>query len=224
MQLVNRRDALLPDLYEAYTNDVQHLGTLESIVLQLLGFRVRAYIVVDALDECPDDCGQAQDVLDGLHRLSASAEHVRILTTSRTEFHDDTISERTKVITILTLGDLSIQEDLRLFVTDKMERFDRFGALTTTTQLDDGGYDSHESRFLVRVPLCQIHSGLTLKSFYLSLDRARAIGIGAMDKRERITTIFRSTHKSLRDVQQHVLWDRGLPSGLGDVSIAVGGL
>jgi hypothetical protein len=136
VQLVDRRDALLPELYEAYANNVQHVGTLESIVLQLLGLRVRAYIVVDGLDECPSAWGQAQDVLDGLHRLSASAEHVRILTTSRTGFYDDAISERPKVIAVLTPGHSSIQEDLRLFVNDRMKRSDRFSALTTTTQLD----------------------------------------------------------------------------------------
>jgi hypothetical protein len=133
MQLVDRRDALLPDLYEAYANDIQHVGTLESIVLQLLGLRVRAYIVVDALDECPDDWGQAQDVLDGLHRLSVSAEHVRILTTSRTGLRDDAISERIKVIAI---PKSAVQEDLRLYVGERMEVSDRLSALTTAIRDD----------------------------------------------------------------------------------------
>jgi hypothetical protein len=135
-QLVDRRDALLPDLYEAYTNDVQKVGTLESIVLQLLGLRVRAYIVIDALDECHDDCMPAHDLLDGLQRLLVSADHVRILTTSRSGFWDVAISQRTNVIAIRTLGHSSIQDDIRLFVTDRMARSDELGALTTTTQLD----------------------------------------------------------------------------------------
>lgn len=136
VQLVDRRDALLPDLSEAYDNDVQHVGILESIVLQLLGLQVRAYIVVDALDECPDEWGQAQDVLDGLHRLSVSAEHVRILTTSRTGLCDSTTSVRQQAIAMPIHGQLSIQEDLRLFITERLERSGKFGALTTATQQD----------------------------------------------------------------------------------------
>jgi hypothetical protein len=132
VQLTDRRDALLPDLYDAYSNDVQHVGTLESIVLQLLGLKVRAYIVVDALDECPDAWGQAQDVLDGLHRLSAFADHVRILTTSRRAFCDEATSVRIKNIEMPTL----MHEDIRLFVAERMRRSDRLGALTKTTQLD----------------------------------------------------------------------------------------
>lgn len=134
VQLVDRRDDLLPDLSEAYANDVQHIGTLESIVLQLLGFRVRAYIVVDALDECPETWSQAQDVLDGLHRLSAAADHVRILTTNRTGLCDGATCVRKEAIAMPTHGQLPTQEDLRLFVAERMKRSGRFDALTTATR------------------------------------------------------------------------------------------
>jgi hypothetical protein len=134
VQLVDRRDALLLDLYEAYANDIQQVGTLESIVLQLLGLRVRTYIVVDALDECPDDWGQAQDVLDGLHRLSVSVEHVRILTTSRTGLCDGTISVRQQAVAMPITGQVSMQEDLRLFVVERMERSGKSSALNTATR------------------------------------------------------------------------------------------
>jgi hypothetical protein len=133
VQLVDRQGDVLPDLQDAFARDSQHVGVLESIVLQLLHLQVRTYIVVDALDECPLAWCQRQDVLDGLQRLSAAAEHVRILVTSRSHEDDIEAFMRHRAIGALELDHTPVQDDLRLCVTETMAR-DEFSALTTATR------------------------------------------------------------------------------------------
>jgi hypothetical protein len=129
VQLVDRQGDLLPDLQDAFVRDTQHVGVLESIVLQLLHSKVRAYVVVDALDECPLAWCQRQDVLDGLHRLSTAAEHVRILVTSRPQEHDIGAFMEHHAVGALELDQTPVQDDLRLYVTGTMAR-NEFSALT----------------------------------------------------------------------------------------------
>jgi hypothetical protein len=133
VQLVDRQGVVLPDLQDAFARDTQHVGVLESIVLQLLHLQVKAHIVVDALDECPLAWCERQDVLDGLHRLLTAADHVRVLVTSRSHEGDIESFMKHRAIAALELDQTPIQDDLRLYVTETMAR-DEFSALTAATR------------------------------------------------------------------------------------------
>jgi hypothetical protein len=132
VQLVDRQGDLLPDLQDAFVQDDQNVGLLESIVLQLLHLQVRAYIVIDALDECPSDWCQRQNVLDGLHRLSTAAKHVRILVTSRSE-HDTEDQMQHGVTEALRLGQSLMRDDIRIHLNFAMGRAE-FSAATDFTR------------------------------------------------------------------------------------------
>jgi hypothetical protein len=132
VQLVDRQGDLLPDLQDAFVQNDRHVGLLESIVLQLLHLQTRAYIVVDALDECPSNWCQRQNVLDGLHRLATAAKHVRILVTSRSE-HNTEDHMQHGVTEALRLDQSLMQDDIRLHLNFAMGRAE-FCAATASTR------------------------------------------------------------------------------------------
>jgi hypothetical protein len=135
VQLADRQGDLLPDLQDAFAQDDKHIGVLESIVLQLLHLHVRVYIVIDALDECPLAWCHRQNVLDGLHRLSGAAKHVRILVTSRSGHLNVEGTMQRDGVESLTLDPALMQDDIRLHLDGALGRAEFREATASTLSL-----------------------------------------------------------------------------------------
>ncbi|KAM0715377.1 hypothetical protein Q7P37_008875 [Cladosporium fusiforme] len=136
VQLVDRRGDLLPDLGEACARDDQGVGTLEAILLQLLHLHVRTYIVIDGLDECPVAWSQRQDVLDGLHRLAAKSENLRLLVTSRPGDSDIEHFMQQELLGVFKLETTMVQNDIRLYLNETMGQDESMWAWTVATGRD----------------------------------------------------------------------------------------
>lgn len=129
-QLTDRQGDLLPDLQQACVDDDRTIQTLDSILLQLLQMQNMTYIVIDAMDECPEACCQREDVLDGLHRLSTAAANVRIFVTSRPSAEGSEAFVRSDKMRVLRLGHPP-RDDLHLFLTKAMGNDRQFTKLDT---------------------------------------------------------------------------------------------
>jgi hypothetical protein len=73
-------------LLQAYKNtksSVPGPGELEKIILASIGPYDRVYLIMDALDECPEDHEARQRVLERIERLTQGASNLKIFATSR---------------------------------------------------------------------------------------------------------------------------------------------
>jgi hypothetical protein len=80
------REPGLSMLLQAYKNtksSVPGLDELEKILLASIRPCARVYLIMDALDECPEDHEARQRVLGRIERLIQGASNVKILATSR---------------------------------------------------------------------------------------------------------------------------------------------
>jgi hypothetical protein len=80
------REPGLSMLLQAYKNtksSVPGLDELEKILLASVRPCARVYLIMDALDECPEDHEARQRVLELIERLTQGASNLKILATSR---------------------------------------------------------------------------------------------------------------------------------------------
>jgi hypothetical protein len=80
------REPGLSMLLQAYKNtksSVPGADELEKILLASVRPCARVYLIIDALDECPEDHEARQHVLERIERLTQGASNLKILATSR---------------------------------------------------------------------------------------------------------------------------------------------
>jgi hypothetical protein len=80
------REPGLSMLRQAYANAKQNLpgsDELESILLASIRPCSKVYLLIDALDECPEDYETRQTVLERIKRLTKDAPNLSVLATSR---------------------------------------------------------------------------------------------------------------------------------------------
>jgi hypothetical protein len=70
-------------LYNTANRRLPGPETLEEILLSSVKQHDEVFLLLDALDECPEDDEARQNVLDCLHRLTQGANNVKIFATSR---------------------------------------------------------------------------------------------------------------------------------------------
>ena len=79
--------SLTTDLRSAYERGQRHPEALQAALDSLLQKHDLAYLVIDALDECPEanDNEGREEVMRGLHSLATRHPHIKLLITSRKE-------------------------------------------------------------------------------------------------------------------------------------------
>lgn len=80
------RDPGLSMLRQAYENSRQGVpgpDELQKILLESIRSCSRIYLLLDALDECPEDDGTRQNVLERIERLTQQAPNLSVFATSR---------------------------------------------------------------------------------------------------------------------------------------------
>ncbi|KAK4500778.1 hypothetical protein PRZ48_008969 [Zasmidium cellare] len=111
---------LLPRLRAAQRKDDKRLETTLSVLNELLDQQQKTYIVIDALDECPEDHDARLELLNGILKLLQGHSNVRLLATSRNE---TTIREAMSRLqaNIISLSNANINADILLFLDRKLE-------------------------------------------------------------------------------------------------------
>jgi hypothetical protein len=145
------REPGLSMLRQAYKNTKQNaLGPdeLQSILLASIMPCSKVYLLIDALDECPEDHDTRQTVLGWIERLTKDAPNLRVLATSR---ELPKIRDSMAVLGCEPIGiDTSaVDADIRTYIASQLSRdrsFVKFGPATldaiksTIASKSDGMY------------------------------------------------------------------------------------
>lgn len=114
---------------------------LSSAIADMRGLK-QVYIVLDALDELPnelDDLQQTQ-ILDWISEVAARESHVHFLLTSRLGSHSagiQAVMESSPCLFRITIDAASNREDMRLYIEGQFQRVIALKALSRKVNLQD---------------------------------------------------------------------------------------
>ena len=108
-------------IYESNCTSSTTTTVLETLLDEVLRDLSEIYIVVDALDECPDEPGSRPAVYDALRRIAETAHGLRVLITSRTDSDID-IAMSACGATKLSVNSRLVNVDIEKFVNSQLAR------------------------------------------------------------------------------------------------------
>ena len=113
--------SMLQREYEKPNRSLPGVKALEEILLSSMGQYDEIFIVLDALDECPENEEARRNMLDGLERLAGRASNLKMLATSREvrDIHDCMGSLGAEVVPISTRP---VDADIEKYVGSEMSR------------------------------------------------------------------------------------------------------
>ena len=125
--------SMLQQSYEKPNRDQPGQDDLEKILLACVKTYDEVFLVVDALDECPEDGDVRHYMMECLARLSDAASHVKILATSRElpDIRESMVMLGAKPVSIKTH---SVDADIRKYMATQMSRDHRLSRLETATK------------------------------------------------------------------------------------------
>lgn len=105
---------------------------LAKILLASMRSCSKVYLLIDALDECPEDHETRQSVLARIEKLTQDAPNLKILTTSRElpVIRDSMTALGPKPICVATSG---VNADIRLYVVSQLSGDRSFGKFKKET-------------------------------------------------------------------------------------------
>lgn len=115
----------------------RHPSRLEAILLKMSAEHDRIFVVLDALDECPTERDDREQVLAGLQRLLEAGSGIQILVTSRPE-PDITSSLRSMAFQELDLQQIKSKtsRDIDVFISRTIDDNHRLRALPVSIRED----------------------------------------------------------------------------------------
>jgi hypothetical protein len=124
--------SMLRQAYENPKRSVLEPDELEKILLNSTKSCNRVYLIMDALDECPEDDEARQRVLERIERLAQGASNLKILATSREipAIRESMAALGSEPIRIVTSA---VDADIRIYIAHQLSSdrsFRRFGAVT----------------------------------------------------------------------------------------------
>ena len=106
---------------------------LERILISCGRSHRGLFLLLDALDECPESSEARQNVLNGLERLGSVAPNIRILVTSR-EVNDVGESMQALGADSVCIAAQSVDGDIRRYVSSQLSRDRQLKKLSTSTK------------------------------------------------------------------------------------------
>ena len=113
--------ATLVQAYEKPGRSMPNPEELEKILTSSIASFDETFILLDALDECPQEGEARQHVLEALERLSQEAGNLKILATSR-EFSDVRDSVKTLGADTISMARHSVDTDIQRWVSSQLSR------------------------------------------------------------------------------------------------------
>lgn len=104
------------------------LQGLESIILAVLARYSTVFVVLDALDECPEEGDARSKLFDGLDHLARTAPNLKLLVTSR-DIHDIQESMESLPAERLPLETRAVDKDIDTYVSHQLLRGQYFKRL-----------------------------------------------------------------------------------------------
>ena len=106
---------------------------LEKILLACIQSYDELFLLLDALDECPEVGKVRQNVLDGLERLASEAPNIRTFVTSR-EVSDVGESMETLGADLVSVAARSVDADIQRYISSQLSRDRKLSKLDKTTK------------------------------------------------------------------------------------------
>ncbi|KAI9654916.1 MAG: hypothetical protein M1821_005669 [Bathelium mastoideum] len=155
--------SMLQQAYEKPNQSVPREDDLEKILLSSVGSYNEVFLVLDALDESPEDGDIRQAMLERVESLTQSASNLKILATSR-ELRDVRESMETVKAEPISVATSAVDEDIRKYVATQLSRDRRFSRLNsrTTTLIEETISSRADGMF--RWAYCQLQELKKLKS------------------------------------------------------------
>lgn len=120
---------LLQQAYDKPGYSIPGRDELETILLSAVASYDKVFLVLDALDECPEGNDVRQIVLDGLARVSQAAANLKVFATSR-----ENLSDVDEAMGMLEADPISIPArfvdvDIQKYVTTQLSRIPKLSRL-----------------------------------------------------------------------------------------------
>jgi predicted NACHT family NTPase len=108
-------------------------GELEKILHAALASYERVFCHLDALDECPEEKGARQRMLENIERLLRQAPNMHLIATSRDELGIRDAMEQLGVKSIC-LTSKKIDSDIQRYVSKQLARIPKLSRLDAATK------------------------------------------------------------------------------------------
>jgi Cdc6-like AAA superfamily ATPase len=125
--------SILRQTFESPNKSVPSSETLEKILVSSIRQYDEVSVLLDALDECPEDDDARQDVLDLLQRLARSANDLRIFTTSR-QLPDIKFSMEDLNSVPMSVDTIAVDVDIGRYIRNELSRDRRLNRLSDATK------------------------------------------------------------------------------------------
>ncbi|KAF2719344.1 hypothetical protein K431DRAFT_212208, partial [Polychaeton citri CBS 116435] len=155
--------SMLQQAYEKPNQNKPGQDDLEKILFSCIGSYDELFVILDALDECPEDSDVRQNMLAWLARLKQRAPQVKILATSR-ELPDIRASMVVIDAVPLSIATHSVDADIRRYTAMQLSRDHRLSRLDQTTKVLIEETISVKADGMFRWAYCQLQELKKLKS------------------------------------------------------------
>jgi hypothetical protein len=134
-QLGHREPAfsILQQMYDKIDRKPPGQGELEKILHAALASYERVFCHLDALDECPEEKGARQRMLENIERLLRQAPNMHLIATSRDELGIRDAMEQLGVKSIC-LTSKKIDSDIQRYVSKQLARIPKLSRLDAATK------------------------------------------------------------------------------------------
>ncbi|KAK3615538.1 hypothetical protein LTR56_026528 [Elasticomyces elasticus] len=143
---LSRERKLLPELSVAHaSNQAPSERDLENMISAFAKGLQRVLIVVDALDEVPEDSSDRQDVLEGLQTLSTRSLDIGLLMTSRPDADIEDFMREWHVVA-LPIDEEAVNADIDLYVNAHLSEDRRFRGKEWSTKMRQEVLDTFQQK------------------------------------------------------------------------------
>jgi ankyrin repeat domain-containing protein 50 len=125
--------SMLVQAYEKPNASIPAVDELEKIILACAQSYNELFLLLDALDECPESNEARQNVLEGLERVAQKAGNVRMFVTSR-EVTDVGDSMQTLGANIMSVATRSVNKDIGRYTSHQLLVDRKLSKLNETTK------------------------------------------------------------------------------------------
>ncbi|PIB00933.1 Vegetative incompatibility protein HET-E-1 [Cercospora beticola] len=155
--------AMLQNAYEKHNRVTLSADDLEKIMFSTLRAYKTMYLLVDGVDECPEDNDNRRGVLEFLVRLSHRASNVRILAASRDEPGIRSSMQASKAAQ-LPINTHAVDADIRRYISAEILRDLRLSRLDSQTKAQIEDTLTQRADGMFRWTFCQLQEVKKLKS------------------------------------------------------------
>ncbi|GAB7325504.1 hypothetical protein MBLNU13_g09513t1 [Cladosporium sp. NU13] len=150
------------ELTEMCRRNRRHVTELEEVLRRLLNRLGHAFIVIDGLDESPEEADGREEVLEGLESMYSECADVQLLIFSRREVDIEECMESMSARRI-AVQDHPVDEDIKTYLSRELERNRKLRSLDSEIKVKIQSTLAKNSGGMFRWAYCQLQNIKGLK-------------------------------------------------------------